>query len=361
MKKLYLSTLALSLSLFSFISEAETFEADGLNYNITGDNTCEVAEGAYDGDIVIPETVINDGKEFTVTGIGERAFELTSVTTVEIPETVTTIGDWAFLDCSDLVEINIPNSVTYLGFYALGCCYALETATLSTSITVIDEELFRDCSSLTSIIIPEGVTEIKEDAFYGCSALENVQLPSTLRVLGEYVFAECSSLKYIELPEGLTSLGYSLFQRAALTGCKLPSTLEKIDACAFYQCSGMTEIELPASLRTIGGSAFYGCSKLMKITSLPTVPPIIEKESSFAQSTYDNARVIVQADAVESYSGDDMWSKFASIESLSTSGINDAVCNSANDAKLYDLRGVETDRASHKGIYIKNNKKYLAR
>lgn len=357
---LYLCSVAMSLCVPTI--NAQDFTVDDISYNILTDNTCEVAEDAYEGDIIIPETVEYDGDTYTVVAIGERAFEMTEVTTVEIPETVTSIGDWAFLDCWDLTEIIVPNSVTYLGFYCFGCCYSLESAVLSSSITVLDEELFRDCAELKSIVVPEGVVEIKEDAFYGCESLEEVTLPSTLRVFGEYVFAECKSLKHIAIPEGMTSLGYSCFQRAGLESISLPSTLEKIDAGAFYYCSGLKEIELPASVNWIGGSAFFGCTKLTKLTALsPSVIEFGSNNAAFSQTTYDNCTLYVPSDLLSSYKADEKWNKFANIEAISSSAVEDLIYENSDHEQLYDIRGVKVTNPTENNLYFSRKGKVLYR
>lgn len=150
----------------SFGSIVALDEEDMIKVNPTSANECEVVrmEG-YSGDVVIPESIIVDGKEYTVTAIGEKAFFSSDVTSVTIPNTVTTIGDNAFNGARSLTSINIPNSVTSIGRKAFYRCKEMTTATLGNSVTTIGDWAFSECSSLTSIEIPSTVTSIGNATF----------------------------------------------------------------------------------------------------------------------------------------------------------------------------------------------------
>ena len=169
MKEFFLTSFLALLSLFA---NAYDFKAGGIYYNITGSNTVEVinnANGKYAGNIVIPNKVIDDSKAYSVTSIGNDAFEYCyGLTSISIPEGVTSIGNDAFYGCSGLTSISIPEGVTSIGIHAFSRCSGLTSINIPEGVTNIENSTFYGCSSLTSINIPEGVTSIEKDAFGYC-------------------------------------------------------------------------------------------------------------------------------------------------------------------------------------------------
>ena len=157
--------------------EAIPIEDNGIRYKATSDNTVEVISSTdkYSSKIVIPETVIYAGKNYSVTSIGDNAFEdCPGLTSITIPNSVTSIGSDAFYNCSGLTSITIPESVTSIVNGAFFGCSGLTSITIPNSVTSIGEGAFCLCNGLTSINIPEGVTSIGNSAFMGCSSLESV-------------------------------------------------------------------------------------------------------------------------------------------------------------------------------------------
>jgi hypothetical protein len=158
----------LALLLVSALCHAYTI--DGIDYSITSDSTVSVARN-YDfcGSLSIPCSVNLNGKTYAVTGIDNEAFRsCTELISVEIPNSVTTIGGLAFEHCSGLTSIEIPNSVTTIGWSAFSHCEGLLSLIIGKSVTSIDNTAFSGCSGLTSIEIPNSVTTIGEGAFYLC-------------------------------------------------------------------------------------------------------------------------------------------------------------------------------------------------
>ena len=163
-------------------ASAET-GTDGLQYSYHTDNTATVS--GYTGaatELVIPAEVTHEGKTYKVTAIGGYAFQGNStLTSITIPEGVTTIEYSAFSGCTSLTKVTIPEGVTTIGGHA-----------------------FHDCTSLTSITIPEGVTEIAYYAFAGCTSLTNVTIPEGVTYIRNLAFSGCTSLKSVSLPASLT-------------------------------------------------------------------------------------------------------------------------------------------------------------
>ena len=134
-----------------------------------------------------------------------------SVKKIVIEDGVTSIGNWAFSDCSGLISITIPNSVASIGDWAFYYCTSLTTITIPDSVTSIGEAAFRFCSSLTSITIPDGVTSIGSSAFRGCTSLTSITIPDSVTSIGDAAFYYCTSLTSITIPDSVTSIGNKAF------------------------------------------------------------------------------------------------------------------------------------------------------
>ncbi|MBR6140737.1 MAG: leucine-rich repeat domain-containing protein [Bacteroidaceae bacterium] len=138
----------------------------------------------------------------------------------------------------------IPNSVTSIGNYAFSGYSGLTSVTIPNSVTSIGDSAFSGCSGLTSITIPESVTSIGNWVFYGCTGLTSISIPESVTSIGNWVFYGCTGLTSISIGNSVTSIGI----------------------CAFEGCSGLTSITIPYSVTSIGSGAFSGCSSLTSIT-----------------------------------------------------------------------------------------------
>ena len=149
MKKGLFTILAMAISLAVY---ADNFTVDGIEYSVTSDNTISVFRGKSAlVDVVIPAEIEYDGKTYSVTSIGEHAFEgCSKLSSISIPNSVTSIGDYAFRECYGLTSIIMPNSVTSIGNYAFSGCYRLTSVFISWIVTSIGEHAFDSCSKLSS-------------------------------------------------------------------------------------------------------------------------------------------------------------------------------------------------------------------
>lgn len=161
------------------------------DFEFTPDNTAVIVKH-YRGaaaDVTIPSCY----KGKPVTAINNAAFPNSAVTSVTIPDSITSIPDAAFVNCSKLTNISIPNSVTAIGSFAFEGCTKLESITLPSSLLTISEFLFYDCSQLTTIHIPDSVSSIRTYAFYNCGKLETIRIPVSVTSIGSYAFDDCPS------------------------------------------------------------------------------------------------------------------------------------------------------------------------
>ena len=203
----------------------------------------------------------------SVTSIGDYAFNGRSgLASIEIPNSVTSIGDEAFAYCSGLTSIEIPNSVTSIGEGAFKYCHRLTSIEIPNSVTSIGDEAFWNCDGLTSIEIPNSVTSIGERAFYECSGLTSIEIPNSVTSIGRSAFAYCSGLTSIVIGNSVTSIGLDAFYKCSgLTSIVIPNSVTSIGNSAFSGCSGLTSIVIPNSITSIGSSVFRSCSGLTSV------------------------------------------------------------------------------------------------
>ena len=200
-----------------------------------------------------------DGEEVSISDLDDNQGKYTFETTGEhiVKYTLldpTTISDDAFNHCSSLTSITIPNSVTSIGNTA-----------------------FEGCESLTSIIIPNSVTSIGVNVFYLCSSLTSIDIPSSVTSIGDGAFSDCSGLTSITIPNSVISIGDSAFNFcSSLTSITIPNSVTSIGDSAFFECTSLTSIDIPSSVTSIGDYAFYNCTSLGSITSQATTAPTIQ-------------------------------------------------------------------------------------
>jgi len=246
------------------ICEKHINPTEGVLYDYSSDGTYIEVIG-YVGTatkVKIADTYDN----LPVKAIYAEAFKGTNITSIEIPDSVTRIGEDAFFNCDSLTSIVIPEGVTSIGSEAFYGCSSLTSIEISASVTSIGASAFYNCSSLTSIEIPNSVTSIGYDAFYNCSSLTSIEIPDSVTSIGDGAFAGCSSLTEVTIPNSVTSIGASAFYNCtSLTSIEIPNSVTSIGKYAFYWCSKLTSIEIPNSVTSIDAYAFSGCKSLTNV------------------------------------------------------------------------------------------------
>lgn len=200
--------------------------------------------------------------------IGDNTFyNCNQLTSVTVPNSVSSIGVSAFWGCTQLDSVIIPNSVKSIGVGAFSGCTGLTFVSIPNSVTSIGEYVFYECTGLTSITIPNSVTSVGTNAFRSCTGLTSVILSDSLISIGVATFGDCTGLTSVTIPNSVTSIGMGAFSGCSgLTSVSIGNNVKSIEYGAFYECTGLTSFAIPNSVTALGGNAFYGCSGLKSIT-----------------------------------------------------------------------------------------------
>lgn len=401
--------LALAMVTFALTVAADEYTDPSTNVVYTYDpngTTAEVKKGVRDdwdgateykagspnasGNVVILEKVIVNGKEFSVTKI----------------------GNFAFCMLNDLIHVSIPSSVRSIGFEAFSGCSKLESIDMKEGLQEICQESFRDCVSLRSVLLPSGLESIGFAAFGGCQELTSIIIPASVSDIHVTSFYGCNALGSIIVEEG-NSVYDSRYNCNAiiktadnmlLIGCMntvIPESITSIGEKAFTYCQGLSEIVVPGSVREIGKYAFQNCTNLRKLTlseglqairwgafwdcglKTVTVPASVREiepgafwmsglatltsliEEPFEVSKICNldacqTALYVPVGSIEKYRVTPDWNLFPEIQEIGTNKVGTvSFVSDSNSDTFFDLQGHRLSDQPQKGIYIHNRKQKL--
>ena len=312
--------MASSTPAWAYTFSAVAPSGQTLYYNIVSGHAEVVRPGTgstynnyVTGNLVIPASVTFNGTTYPVTALATishyGSFEgCGGLTSVTIPNSVTSIGNYAFHNCSGLTSVTIPNSVTTIGISAFSGCRGLTSVTIPNSVTSIGSYAFSNCTGLTSVTIPNSVTSIGSSAFSNVRHIEyygsatgspwgaismngvtegdfvysdatkhnlvgyvgnggNVIIPSNVETIGNKTFYGCSGLISVTIGNSVTSIGSSAFSGCtSLTSVTIPNSVTSIGSSAFEGCTSLTSITIGSGVTSIGSYAFNGCSGLISVT-----------------------------------------------------------------------------------------------
>ncbi len=277
------SFILLSLSLFS-----TPVKIKGIYYTLddvakTAEVTYTQKKNVYSGDITIPDSIEYGGTIYCVTSIGQHAFrDCSELKSVTIPSTIQFIGSVAFADCPKLTAFHISDLKKWCTIERESGITAIDGTTreygnlhlylngeeivnlvIPSDVKTIKKWAFQSFTFIISVDISEGVENIEYWAFDGCKGLNRISLPNSLKTI-EAAFSDCTGLTYIDIPKGLTSISNAFSGCTGLTSIDIPSNITCIDG-AFSGCTGLLEIKIPDSVISIEG-AFSGCRSLTSVT-----------------------------------------------------------------------------------------------
>lgn len=361
----------LSIMLIAFLSAfTSDFGQNGIYYNITSETnrTVEVTQGEhsyfYSGDIEIPKKIIFNNKSYTITSIGDWAFNnCRNLTSVIIPNSVTSIGEGAFCDCSSLTSGAIPSSISSIGAYAFSGCNGLTSVIIHNSVTSIGEGAFSSCNNLETITVQsdntvycswDGILYNKEMTVLICCPCKKISLtiPSSISSIGAYAFCGCRDLTSVIIPNTVTYIGRSAFEGCrSLTSVSTGNTVISIGEEAFCNCRNLTSVSIGHSVTYIGESAFKGCNSLETIYSKIVKP--FECSPRFSDYQLKYAVLYVPTGTLVAYEKVDPWRNFWNIEEIDYSGVHgvESDGDSKTEVERYNLQGLEVD-SGYKGLII---------
>lgn len=331
--------------------EVDDFEVDGILYSIISpsEKTVMVTCGIeYTGCVDIPSTVTYNGIAYSVTVIGDDAFEsCTGLEKVTIPNSIISIWENAFCGCTGLKSIEIPNSVTS-----------------------IENTAFYDCSALSSITIGSNVKNIGRLAFYGCSGIENITVDAENKYFDNRnncnaVIEKASNMlilgcKNTIIPNGIKSIGAFSFYECGIKEVAIPEGVEDIKEGAFAFCPELTFVKIPGSIKNIEDGAFYGCPVLKDFVSeIPAEKLFGIDESVFDYVDKSVCTLYVPKGSKAAYTKNDGWKEFQNIKELEETGIA-GIRMLDDERRIYDISGRQVDNIT-KGLYIINGEKVLVR
>ena len=362
----------------------------GVRHDLDGSTVYKAGSPNASGSVVILEKVIVNGKEFSVTKIGDFAFSmLNELIHVSIPSSISSIGFEAFAGCSKLESIDIKEGLQEICQESFRGCVSLKSVLLPLGLESIGFGAFSGCQELTSIIIPASVSDIHVTSFYSCNSLGsiiveegnsvydsrcncnaivktadnmlligcmNTDIPESITSIGEKAFMSCQGLSVIGVPESVREIGNYAFENCTnLRELTLSEGLQAIRWGAFWNC-GLTTVIVPASVREIEPGAFW-MSKLATLTSLIEEPFEVNKICNLDAC---QTALYVPVGSIEKYRVTPDWSQFPEIQEIGTNkvGAVSFVSDNYSDT-LIDLQAHRLSGQPQKGIYIQNGKKIL--
>ncbi|MBQ7760946.1 MAG: leucine-rich repeat domain-containing protein [Clostridia bacterium] len=290
----------------------EAGSKDGIKFNVGKNVTCIPSflftpqRTGEEDSFAVNVTEVNFEDNSVCESIGNYSFSnCTGLVEIELPSSITKIGNSAFFNCTGLTEITLPENITEIGQQAFYNCYMLSvinynvselndlsnsnkifafagqnteglTVNIGANVTKIPAYLLSPFSNATDpheaklikVVFEDGslCKSIGKGAFYKCSELESINIPSSVESIGEYAFYNCSSLKNINIPELITEINaYSFYNCSSLEDVDFPSTVKSINAYAFYNCTGFKAISIHPNITNIGDKAFYNCTGIKSV------------------------------------------------------------------------------------------------
>ena len=304
---------------------------------------------------------VDMSKATNLIAIGKEAFSKTNLTSVTLPNTVKTLGNGVFYNCSCLSSVTLSNAFTSIPANTFCLCKKLTQITIPASVTSIGAEAFASCETLNKVTFASGskLTGIGDEAFQNCLKLPSVSVPASVTSIGDFAFDNCPVLKTVSFASGsqLNTIGSHSFEKVPVAKITIPATVTKIGSYAFQNCTSLTSfafasgsklseignyafdgcsniasVAFPSSLKTIGTYAFRNCDKIQKIT----IPAAVQSIGTYAFYDLDSLTSVSIGKGVTSI-GDAAFGQDKKLSAISVNASNTAytIYNGALYTKNY--------------------------
>ena len=300
------STVTATSASFSVSCNVTVIHPDNIIYYTSKDGNVvkPFNESAFGTKIISNEYSEKMGRiifDDPVTSIGRNAFyQNKTLKTIDLPRTVSSIGDNAFNNCVQLNAIYIPESVASIGIAAFKQYYSLSEVDLPSKITAIEKETFEACWSLSNVKIPKSVKSIGELAFFADESIKAMDLPQGLQTIGRAAFGSCNKITDIVIPGTVISMGNEVFYGCkSLVSVEIQEGLTVLGMGCFTHCSMLSTVKLPSSVNKIDALVFNDCPVLSNLYLKANVPPELHYHDVFGGNTGMN--IWVPRASVEAY------------------------------------------------------------
>ena len=313
------------------LASAEKVWNNGVYYEINiNDRTAEVIQPGtkYTGHITIPTIITYNATDYSVIGIGEKAFyNCSGVTSIIIPSSITYIKENAFYNCSGLTAVHISSIAKWcnIDFHAN-----------TNNPLYYAKNLYLNGRLVEDMVIPAETEKIEYAAFFNCTCLKSVTIENGVKNIVGFTFMNCSSLESIVIPNSITNIGVATFANCPnLTSIDMPDGITNIAQNTFQNCTSLVSIEIPRDIKQIGWGAFLGCNKLSDVYCLSKEIPSTDSEA-FKNSNFKSARLHVPSLSIGLYSSISPWNQFGTILELPKYTISFIV-----DDNVYQAESIE--------------------
>ena len=240
------------------------------------------------------------------------------------------IGNYAFKNCEQLLDINFTNSLTSIGNYAFQGCYNLKGVVIPNTTATVGSYAFAGCNSLLRVTLSKSITDLEASAFNGCSALKRIALPDDITTLGtsicngckalaeaiapsisQSIFNNCSGLTKVTIGNATSIPQYAFTSCDSLQSVTIPSGVTEFITGAFTNCFSLTSITIPSGVTSIMATVFGNCYGMKEYHILPTTPPTLGNVSAFSNIPSD-CIIYVPSASLTAYQTANKWSTYAS-------------------------------------------------
>jgi len=291
----------------------------------------------------------------TLTSIGDSAFVGTDYTSVKMPYSLKTIGDYAFYNVPIKQRLQIPDRVSSVGAYAFARTqieelaifdgvtsigdYAFEGTpiqghvTIPDGVTYLGKGAFRN-SQLSTVFLPNSIQALSEGLFQGCPNLNTVYVPDNFTALSNSAFDGCGALTILRLSANLESMGEYSLQSTPMEYIKVPSQVEVLSQGVLKNCKNLTSLSLPANLKTVEKEALTGCTALRNLSVEAVTPPVIKERSAIRGINTDLCLISIPTSSYRNYVLAEYWGQFVQMRNdiaVETEGAGEIAFESVNE------------------------------